>query len=423
MNTDEHRFVKIPVVAIVVSLLMTGQVLAQACGGYEVAAIIQAPKCPPFGFPPTSGRAISESIEGGLPNVVGHYQSCSIGPDRAFLWIGNENKFITLPMPPGTIRSWAFDITPDGTKIAGSFDLSGDGLGNLGYLYDHETGTFTNLSTLPDGNWSEALAINGNGLATGFWGNNNTGPWQAFIWEDGMMNDLGPSIGGANNRGLDINDIGAITGWWQRKNNGDRLAFVWQDRVMTNLGPIPGGFTSEGHAINSRGDVTGWGKVQDFPMVAHAFVWNDGAMVDIDTLPGFESSTARGINDAMQVVGAAENPGKRAFLWEDGVMMALNDLVPPDLGLDIKVASAINSVGQIIGYGEDSKSDVVSFVLRPIESPMGDLDGDCQVGVSDLLILLAAWGPCLDCDGCAADLDQNCAVGVSDLLILLANWG
>lgn len=53
----------------------------------------------------------------------------------------------------------------------------------------------------------------------------------------------------------------------------------------------------------------------------------------------------------------------------------------------------------------------------------GDIDGDGSVGVNDLLILLANWGPCGDCNDCPADLDENCTVGVSDLLILLANWG
>ncbi len=53
----------------------------------------------------------------------------------------------------------------------------------------------------------------------------------------------------------------------------------------------------------------------------------------------------------------------------------------------------------------------------------GDLDGNGSVGASDLLILLASWGPCDDCDDCPADIDGNCNVGASDLLILLANWG
>lgn len=52
----------------------------------------------------------------------------------------------------------------------------------------------------------------------------------------------------------------------------------------------------------------------------------------------------------------------------------------------------------------------------------GDINGDGTVGVSDLLILLAFWGPCPP-ELCLGDLDGDDDVGVSDLLILLANWG
>ena len=49
-----------------------------------------------------------------------------------------------------------------------------------------------------------------------------------------------------------------------------------------------------------------------------------------------------------------------------------------------------------------------------------DLDANGSIGVSDLLALLADWGPC---KGCPADFDDDGSVGVSDLLALLANWG
>ncbi len=49
-----------------------------------------------------------------------------------------------------------------------------------------------------------------------------------------------------------------------------------------------------------------------------------------------------------------------------------------------------------------------------------DLDGNCEVGVGDLLILLVAWGPN---PGHPADLDCNREVGVPDLLELILNWG
>ncbi|MBX3373427.1 MAG: choice-of-anchor B family protein [Phycisphaeraceae bacterium] len=51
----------------------------------------------------------------------------------------------------------------------------------------------------------------------------------------------------------------------------------------------------------------------------------------------------------------------------------------------------------------------------------GDLNGDGTVGFDDLLILLAAWGPCTP--PCDADLSGDGTVGFDDLLLLLSNWG
>lgn len=56
----------------------------------------------------------------------------------------------------------------------------------------------------------------------------------------------------------------------------------------------------------------------------------------------------------------------------------------------------------------------------PPDCEIGDLNCDGVVDVSDLLILLAAWG---NCENCPADLNGDGTVDVSDLLVLLANWG
>ncbi len=50
---------------------------------------------------------------------------------------------------------------------------------------------------------------------------------------------------------------------------------------------------------------------------------------------------------------------------------------------------------------------------------VGDIDGDGMVGFSDILAVLAAWGPCA---GCPADLDGDGMVGITDLLIVLVAW-
>ena len=49
----------------------------------------------------------------------------------------------------------------------------------------------------------------------------------------------------------------------------------------------------------------------------------------------------------------------------------------------------------------------------------GDVDGDGIVGVTDLLAIIGAWGPC---SGCDEDLNNDGSVNVTDLLDVIANW-
>ena len=49
-----------------------------------------------------------------------------------------------------------------------------------------------------------------------------------------------------------------------------------------------------------------------------------------------------------------------------------------------------------------------------------DLDGSGSVDFTDLVSLLASWGPC---SGCAADLNHDGVIGFADLLIVLNDWG
>jgi len=51
---------------------------------------------------------------------------------------------------------------------------------------------------------------------------------------------------------------------------------------------------------------------------------------------------------------------------------------------------------------------------------VADIDGSGDVGFSDLVRLLAAWGPC---PGCAEDLNDDGTAGATDLFTVLGNWG
>ena len=64
---------------------------------------------------------------------------------------------------------------------------------------------------------------------------------------------------------------------------------------------------------------------------------------------------------------------------------------------------------------------MTGVLLTPIVTCPPDINGDGEVNVSDLLMLLASWGPCPV--PCPPDINFDGVVNVSDLLELLAAWG
>jgi hypothetical protein len=56
----------------------------------------------------------------------------------------------------------------------------------------------------------------------------------------------------------------------------------------------------------------------------------------------------------------------------------------------------------------------------------GDLNGDGLIDISDVVILIGAWGPCPggpdSGGGCPADLNGDLEVGVDDVILMVDNW-
>ena len=91
-------------------------------------------------------------------------------------------------------------------------------------------------------------------------------------------------------------------------------------------------------------------------------------------------SYAYGINNSGQVVGEYNDT---AFLYSDGETVSLNSLLPSNSGFGtLRVASAINDHGQIIGWGEDIQGNTHAFLMTPIPEPCTLL----LLGVGGMLI-------------------------------------
>src|SRR5215471_18214112 len=155
----------------------------------------------------------------------------------------------------------------------------------------------------------------------------------------------------------------------RNNDSGSTLAgnLIFHPFLWTKTGPMrdPGRFGADcgiASAIDDTGDVVGeadtplgctklLGKEAEY----HAFLWKKGVMTDLGTLEGNRCSGVGSINSKGQIVGASlqgwVNFVQYAFLREDGEMVDLNTLIPPDSSLQLAAVEEINDRGEILGDG------------------------------------------------------------------------
>jgi probable HAF family extracellular repeat protein len=204
--------------------------------------------------------------------------------------------------------------------------------------------------------------------------------FEAVVWgPDGEVKQQLPPLGkDTSTAATAINDRGQVVGISGLCDQAvgrftARHAVLWENGTVYNLGDLGAHSWNTPMAINQRGDVVGFagkrGTNPDSPILL-AFLWTkSGGMQNLGTLDGDVTSQALGINDRGQVVGTSCNASNacRAFLWENGQMIDLNQRIGNSYTSQLVDAQDINDLGVITGAAFDAASgDVLTFVATPL---------------------------------------------------------
>ena len=302
-----------------------------------------------------------------------------------------------LGLLPGHEEGYAHGINDLG-QVVGYTQLDG-GYQSQAFLYTDGVG-LTGLGSL-DGFESKAFGINNLGEVVGASCVSDKYHQHAFLYNELTgMEDIGMLPGHTVSSAYDINDRGQIVGLSALYGNTNYRAFLYSEdtKEMIDLGTL-GGNSSVANAINNSGVVVGNSRTADG--YEHAFMYSeDLGMIDLGTVGDYKESFALGINDSGQIVGylldRANRNYEEMFLYSDGVMMVIQDLMPDEPDWYLARATAINNSGQITGWGVGNEPlnityTHLSYILTPTNGPpTADAGGPYSVDEGSLVIVNAS---------------------------------
>ena len=303
-----------------------------------------------------AGWAESSERDPNQENFCGYGTGLQCWP---FLW--QNGDMIKLPLLGGNngaagpinIRGEAVGIAETADRdpeCPGSVAVNGTGPQVLNFqaaLWGPAPAQVRKLPHLPGDRVGEAFAINDFGQVVGVSGScANTilpgfagGP-HVVLWDTDHSVHRLPDFGGT----IDPANRNVLNSAW----------------AINNIGEIAGQLVLPG----STPDVSS----QSF----RAVLWTTdrvGNRVphDLKTLHGDLNSAALAMNNVRVVAGAslAENGNSRAFVWQNGVMEDLNELIPPESHMYLVVAFGINDAGQIVGFGATKNGEIHGFLATP----------------------------------------------------------
>ena len=280
----------------------------------------------PSGYSYGNGQAINDSGE--IAGYVYNYNSAST-LTSAVTWQNGQATLLATP-------------TGDNNAVADAINASGQVVGwassgiSATQAVLWQSGAATILATLSGGTAADALGINASGQIVGY-STDSSGNTHGVLWQSGssVPTSLGNLSGFAtNSQAVAINASGQIVG---TANNGTtEHSYLWQNGVMTDLGVLPGYTNTVVLGMNDAGQVVGYCTNDTLAQINSAGLSGAvGLSLDKNT---YSNAAAAG----------------HAFLWQNGVMTDLSSLAALT-GQTVSYATSINNSGEIVvgvqGFG------------------------------------------------------------------------
>ena len=346
-------------------------------------------------------------------DVVGQTSVTDVQGVYAVTWDANHVAS-SLGAMDGHTKSEALSINNNGQIVGYSEDAMGLRMGTLwdgrGGMVDIHTAIGSLGSSIP---WD----INDHGVITGQ-ASITPGFAKGFVWDqtNPVVVAGTPSFyqGGSN---LSINNSGEIVGSAFFFGDPDDVVLaVPDDRggyVFPDFGPSGFNF-SRATTINNNSMVVGHSTAESTTGTWNAAIFTTDTrepVITLGTLPNLDTSESLDVNDNGMVVGYAwDGTGSgfdpRAWVWADGVMFDLNELLGEDSAFEIlSRANAVNAQGDIVGFGRLKGGGTGAFLIEGFTMPstcIADLNGDGELDffdVSDFLDAFGAQDPVADING------------------------
>lgn len=260
-----------------------------------------------------------------------------------------------------------------GASENGETDPLDPGFPEVHAVFWDQRGNIKDLGTLPEGGFeSSAHSVNSRGQAVG--------------WALNTISD--PNS---------LAELGSIYDFYEPIYPYQTRAFLWEHGVMQDLGTLTNGTDAMGFAINEAGQVIGISYTNATPnLVAtrcsyaypdptlspmptqEPFLWENNRMISLRSLGG-TCGWARDINNQGQVVGASDLPGDQVmhpFLWTKATGM--QDLLKGSTTFTGAwgVATKINESGHIVGWANlAGNSATDAFFWDGTMHDLGNIDG------------------------------------------------